>query len=99
MDCFASLAMTVWLPALPQPRQHLQSAIPVGGQQSNLGLIILHGLHGVVADAAVGAAGVEAGLCQSRLDLLHLGERQRAFGAGEGMNERRCAEDAVAEMA
>ena len=74
MDCFASLAMTVGLPALPQPRQHLQPAITVGGQQPHLGLIILHRLHGVVADAAVGAAGVEAGFCQPRLHLLHLGE-------------------------
>ena len=87
------------LTALPQPRQHLQPAITVGGQQPHLGLIILHGLHGVVADAAVGAAGVEAGLGQPRLHLLHFGQRQRALGAGERLDEGRRAQNAVAEMA
>ena len=63
----AALAMTgKQSAALPQPRQHLQPAIAVGGLQPRLHLIIPDRLHGVVADAAVGAAGVEAGLGQPR---------------------------------
>src|SRR6185436_156110 len=54
----------VGLVSLPQPRQYFQSAVTVGGQQSHPGLIILYRFHGVVADAAVGAAGVETGLGQ-----------------------------------
>ena len=69
------------LSSLAQPRQHLQSGIAVGGQSPSRGLKILHRLHGVVADAAVGAAGIEAGLGQSGLDLLHFGERQRALAS------------------
>src|SRR5260221_2635913 len=52
----SQLAMTSLLSALPQPRQHLQSAVTVGGQQPHLGLIIPDRLHGVRADAAVGTA-------------------------------------------
>ncbi len=74
----------IGLVSLPQPRQHLQPAVTVGGQQSHFGLIVLHRLHGVVADAAVGAAGVEAGLGQSRLHLLHFGKCQRALEPGKG---------------
>src|SRR6267378_1185594 len=83
---------------LPQPRQHLQSAVTVGGQQPHLGLIIPDRLHGVVADAAIGAAGVEAGLGETHLHFLHFGECQRALRTWERLDERRCAENAVAEM-
>src|SRR5579872_3644550 len=83
---------------LSQSCQHFQSAIAVGWRQSNLGLIIPHGLHGVIADPAVGAAGVKAGLGQARLQFLDLGQRQRALGAGERLDERRSTENAVTEM-
>src|SRR6267378_5401698 len=83
---------------LPQPRQHLQSAVTVGGQQPHLGLIIPDRLHGVVADAAVGTAGVEARLGETDLHFLHFGECQRALRTWERLDERRCAENAVAEM-
>ena len=57
-----------------------------------------HGDHGVVADAAVGAAGIEAERGQALLDFLHFGERRRALAAGEWLHERSAAHDAVAEM-
>src|SRR5258705_13834425 len=61
VDCFVAtlLAMTSLLSALPQPRQHLQSAVTVGGQQPHLRLIIPDRLHGVVAYAPVRTARVE----------------------------------------
>src|SRR5258708_22623742 len=100
VDCFVAtlLAMTSLLSALPQPRQHLQSAVTVSGQQPHLGLIIPDRLHGVVADAAVGTAGVEARLGETDLHFLHFGACQRALRTWERLDERRCAENAVAEM-
>ena len=68
---------------LPQLRQHLQPAVAIGGRDPGALLEILDRLHGVVADAAVGAAGIKAGLGQTRLHLLHLGEREHALRAGE----------------
>src|SRR5262249_49345469 len=83
---------------LPQSRQHFQAAIAVGGHEPSLDLEILDGLHRVVADPAIGAAGIEACLGQARLHLLHLAERQRTLRARERLDEWRAAEDAVAEM-
>src|SRR5438552_3474201 len=93
-----SRSLTTRLRSLPQPRQHFQSAITVGGRDPRLGLEILDGLHGVVADPAVGAAGVETGFGETRLHLLYFGECQCALRAGEGLDESRRAKDAVAEM-
>src|SRR5581483_1198996 len=86
------------LVALPQSREHFQATIAVGREQAHLGLIILHRLHGVVADAAVGAARIEACIGEPGLQLLNLSKRQRALGAGEGLDEGRPTEDAVTEM-
>src|SRR5882672_8494552 len=85
--------------ALPQPCQHLQPAVTVRGQQPHPGLIIPDRLHGVIADPAVGATGVETGFCQPGLHFLHLGERQRTFRAREGLDEGRRPQNAIAEMA
>ena len=57
-----------------------------------------HRLHGVGADAAVGAVGVEAERGEPALDFLDLGQRRRALAAGEFLHERRAAQNAVAEM-
>src|SRR2546421_18091 len=83
---------------LPEPRQHLQPAVPVSRQQPHLGLIVPDRLHGVVADPAICASGIEAGLGEADLHFLHFRERQRALRAGEGLDKWRCAQDAVAEM-
>src|SRR5215469_279423 len=64
---------------LPQPLQHFETTITVGRRDPDLGLEILDRLHGVVADASVGAAGIEAGLGEPRLHLLHFGQRQRTL--------------------
>src|SRR3569833_253997 len=85
--------------ALPQFRQRLQAAIAIGGSDAGLGLEVADCLHGVVADAAVRATGIEASRGQALLHLLHFGERQRALRPREGMNKRRSTEDAIAEMA
>src|SRR3954447_7879203 len=96
--CFlpCSLRMSA---ALPQLCQHLQAAITIGGADAGLCLEAADRLHGVIADAAVGAAGVEAGCGQALLHLLHFGESQRALRTREGLDEGRSAEDAIAEMA
>src|SRR5262247_3492298 len=69
--------------ALAQPRQKLHAGITVGRLHADFALEIAHGNHGVVADAPIGAAGVEAEVSQALLDFLHLGERRRALTAGE----------------
>src|SRR5665213_1910495 len=84
---------------LPQPRQHLQAAVTVRRRDAHFGLVIPDCRHGVVADAAVGAAGVKTSFGQAGLHFLNLGERQRAFGAGERLDQRWAAENSVAEMA
>jgi len=48
------------------------------GKQAHLGLIILHRLHGVVADAAVGAAGIERRLWSGGSALPALRPRSSA---------------------
>src|ERR1700704_3603163 len=46
--------------ALPQPRQHLESGVAVGGLEPGFALECLHGHHRVMANPAVAAAGIEA---------------------------------------
>jgi hypothetical protein len=48
---------------------------------------------------AVGAVGVETERGEAALEFLHLGQRHRAFTAGEGVHELPAAADAVGEMA
>src|SRR5579859_7410982 len=86
------------LRTLPQPRQHFQAAIAIGRCDPRLDLKVPDRLHGVVAGAAVGAAGIEAGPGEARLHLLDFGKRQRALRAREWLEERRSTQDAVAEM-
>src|SRR5712691_11031863 len=83
---------------LAQPRQHLQAGVTVGGREAGFALKIAHRQHGLAADAAVGAVGIEARGGEAALDLLHLGQGRRALAAGERLHERAEAADAVAEM-
>src|SRR5260370_19660702 len=81
--------------ALTQPRQELDAGVAVGGLHADLALEFLDRGHGVVADAAIGAAGVETKGGEALLDLLHFGERRRALAAGEGLRQRPGAHDAI----
>src|SRR6185369_12458043 len=87
------------LTALPQARQHFQPAVAIRGLQSHFDLIVAHRLHGIVADAAVGAASIKACLGQPNLHFPNFGKRQRALGAREWLDERWPAQNAVTEMA
>src|SRR3954468_21155336 len=80
---------------LPEPRQHLQPAVPISRQQPHLGLIVPDRLHGVVADPAICAPCIESCLCEAYLHFMSFAQRHRAFGAGEGLDERRCPQNAV----
>src|SRR6185295_4686260 len=66
-----------------QPRQHFEPGIAVGGLDPDLLLIGAHRLHGVGADAAIGAAGVVARFGQPLLQFLQLGYGGWPFAAGE----------------
>src|SRR5262245_65202299 len=74
--------------ALAQPREKLHAGITVGRLHADFALEIAHGNHGVVADAPIGAAGVETERGQALLDFLHFGERPRALTAREGLTQR-----------
>ena len=65
---------------------NLNSCIAVGRIHADLALIVADGKHGVVADAAVGAAGIEAELGQAALNFLDFGERRRALAAGKALH-------------
>ena len=83
---------------LTQARQKLQASIAIGGLHADLALKVADREHGVVADPAIGATGVETERGEALLDFLHLGERGRALlGAREGLDERSAAADAIAE--
>src|SRR5271166_3719037 len=85
--------------ALTQPRQKLQAGIAVGRLHADLALKVANREHGVVAHAAVGAAGVEAKIGEALLNFLYLGQRGYALlGAGEGLHERAPAADAIREV-
>src|SRR6185369_15790475 len=59
---------------LAQACEEASSRIAVGRLHADLPLVVAHGEASRVADAAVGAGGVEAEGGQAALDLLDLGE-------------------------
>src|SRR5216684_7599164 len=69
--------------SLPQPGQHLEPRIAVGGLEAHLALERAYRDHGVAADPAVGAAGVEAERGQAPLNLLQFLERRGTLAAGK----------------
>src|SRR4029079_15072060 len=83
---------------LPQAGEQLNAGVAVGRLHADLALKVLHRKQGVVADAAVDPAGIEAERREALLNLLQLGQSRRALGAREFLHERRAADAAVAEM-
>ena len=77
----------------------LSPGIAVGRLHADLALKIADRTHGVVADPAIGPAGIEAERSEPLLDFLDFGKRWGAFAAGKGLHERSTAADAVREMA
>src|ERR1700693_1709580 len=73
--------------ALPQPGQHLEPRVTVGGLEPRLALERAHRHHRVPADPAVAAAGVEAERGQTPLNLLQFLERGRALATGKFLHE------------
>src|SRR5208282_313053 len=84
--------------ALAQPGEQAHSGIAVGRLHADLALEILHREHGVVTDAAVGAAGVVAERGEPALDFLDFGQRRGRLAAREFLYKRSAAEAAIAEM-
>src|SRR5262249_15152870 len=70
----------------------------VGWLNAELALVILHGDGGGVADAAIGAAGVEAKRGKPALDLLDFGNGGWRLAVGEPLNKRRTADAGIAEV-
>src|SRR6478672_12308605 len=65
--------------ALAQPRQKFHAGIAVGWLHADFALEIAHGNHGVIADAPVGAAGIEPERGQTLLGLLDFGQGRGAL--------------------
>src|SRR5437868_6987993 len=84
--------------ALTQPCQKLHAGIAVGGLDAGFALKVADCHHGIVAYAAVRAAGVKAKRGEALLDLLHLRERRCSLRAGEGLHESAAARHAIPEM-
>jgi hypothetical protein len=83
---------------LAQTREQFYAGIAVGWLNAQLALVILHGDGGGVADAAIGAAGVEAKRSKPALDLLDLGNGGWWLAVGEPLNEGRTADAAIAKI-
>ena len=81
---------------LTQPGEQRHARIAVGGLHADFALEIPHGDHRIVADAAVGATGIETERGETLLDLLQLGERRRALAARKLLHQGLGAHDAVA---
>src|ERR1700688_2316746 len=84
--------------ALTQPGEKSHAGIAVGRRHAGFALKILRREHGVVAETAVGAAGVVAERGEAALDLLDFGERGSRFAAREFLHERSAVDATVAEM-
>src|ERR1700722_8272167 len=74
--------------ALTQPGEKSHSRIAVGRRNSALALKVLHRNHGRGADAAIGAAGIEAERGEMLLDFLDFRQRGGPFAVRKGLNER-----------
>src|SRR6185437_562118 len=85
--------------ASAQAGEKSHSGIAVGRLHADFALVGLHGQHGLGADAAIGAAGVEAERGQTALDFFDVGQGRRRLAAWELLHERLAADAAVAQMA
>ena len=92
------LEPALYSPTFPQFGEDFEAGVAVGGDEAGLGLELAHRDHGVAADAAIGAAGVEALCGQAALRFLDFFEREDALAAYERLREGWFAADAVAEV-
>src|SRR5438105_7472183 len=86
------------LRSLPQASEQPQPRIAIRRFDAEFALVIAHRNGRGIADAAIGAAGVEAERGEPALDFLDLGKRRRRLAAGKLLNKRRPAKTAIAQI-
>ena len=84
---------------MTQTGEKLHAGIAIGRLDAEFALVTEHGKARRIADAAIGAAGVEAERGKAALKFLNLGEGGRRLAIGKLLDEGRTADASIAEIA